>query len=855
MGAMRCVLVSHTHWDREWYRSFQAFRARLVDAVDRLLELCARDPGYRFLLDGQSIALEDYLAIRPERRAELAALCRAGRVSIGPWYVQPDSLLPSGEAHVRNLLEGRRVAEAFGGASRVAYTPDSFGHPAQFPQLFAGFGLRAFVYWRGHGSELDALPSEWRWLAPDGSAVLACHLAAGYFSAATGPASEPASAARRIRGTLRELERRSRGDRLLLLNGIDHALPEPRTRELAEAIAKESGYAVERGLLEDFVEGLDPEPLPAFAGELVGGRAANLLPGVWSARTWIKLRNRRCEALLEGWAEPFAALGARLGLADERPALRAAWRELLQNQAHDSLGGCSRDTVHEQMRARFDAAEELAGETAQRALERLAGADVARLAPWTAEPELAVFNPSPHARSDVVCFALDPHPWLAPADGADAGGGIHPLLLKSLGPLGFRADGAPVRVAPAEESGRLALLPDRAGPDLELVVRDVPAFGWKRVALRAAEPCPDSVDAGREIAAGAVAVRARDDGTFDVSFGEQRFSGQGALLDLGDRGDSYDFDPVEGGEVALEQVSFERRRHPGGIERLAIARTLRVPARLAADRERRAPESGQLRVLTEIRLSEAVPRVDLRVCVENRAEDHRLQILFPSGAPQLRFQAATTFDVAERVPGPADARGWIHPAPATFPAQGFVHAGGLTVCAPGLAEAELRPDGAIAFTLLRAVGTLSRHDLRTRPGPAGPGSATPGAQCPGPFAARLSLLCGLDPAAARDAELGLRAVAAGRAPLVPAGRALLALAPRELLLSALKPAERGPGLVVRVLNPGAGELEARLEPGFPFERAQAVLLDESPAELPLRREGAALRFPVPPHALRSVLFE
>ena len=92
---MRCTLVSHTHWDREWYRTHQDFRARLVDAVDRLLDLCAADPGYHFLLDGQSIVLEDYVEIRPGRREELAALCRDGRIAIGPWYVQPDSLLPS----------------------------------------------------------------------------------------------------------------------------------------------------------------------------------------------------------------------------------------------------------------------------------------------------------------------------------------------------------------------------------------------------------------------------------------------------------------------------------------------------------------------------------------------------------------------------------------------------------------------------------------------------------------------------------------------------------------------------------------------------------------------------------------
>ena len=103
------LLVSHFHWDREWYRDFQEFRGRLVDAIDSVLDLVATDPGFRFMLDGQAIVLEDYLVVRPHRRAELEAGLASGRLAAGPWYVQPDSFLPGGETHVRNLLHGRRA--------------------------------------------------------------------------------------------------------------------------------------------------------------------------------------------------------------------------------------------------------------------------------------------------------------------------------------------------------------------------------------------------------------------------------------------------------------------------------------------------------------------------------------------------------------------------------------------------------------------------------------------------------------------------------------------------------------------------------------------------------------------------
>jgi len=854
MGSMRCVLVSHTHWDREWYRTHEDFRGRLVDAVDSLLDRCAEDPGYHFLLDGQTIALEDYLDIRPSRRGEIEALCRDGRVAIGPWYVQPDSLLPSGEAHVRNLLEGRRVGDTIGPVSRAGYTPDSFGHPAQFPQLFAGFGIGSFIYWRGNGDELEELPAEYWWESPDGSRVLACHLASGYFNAATGPLSEPEEAARRIGKIVRDQASRARAGGMLLMNGVDHALPEPRTAELAEALEVETGLSVKRGVIEDFLTALDvPDDAPTWRSELVGGRGGNLLPGVWSARTWIKVRNRRCESVLEGWAEPFAALGHALGLPDERPALRRAWRRLLENQAHDSICGCSRDAVHAQMIPRFDASEELADATTARSLDRIAGHDTGRITRWEDAPILAVFNPSPHSRTDVVRFAVDPHPFMVPyEDSSDPAGGFHPLMRRSLGRSGFSVDGAPVVVHDAAP-GRLALLPDRAGPDLEFVVEDVPAFGWKAVTLAPAEKISEVVDDGREIAAGPIRVIGRDDGCFDLVCGERRWEGLGGLLDRGDRGDTYDFDPVDGGRVETQAIAWERRRHPSGIERLILSHRLEVPAGLSPDRAERSDARASVEVELSLRVAPGVERVDVTVTVVNDARDHRLQMLFPTGAPVSRFEAATTFDVVERTPGPPPAKSWIHPPPSTFPCQGWLAANGLGLAAPGLAEGEVFEDGTLAVTLLRAVSHLSRHDLTTRPGPAGPGTETPEAQCHGRFEARLSLVPDLDAVAARDAELGLRAVTAGEAPRWPAGVPALSLAPGELVLSALKPPEVGAGLTVRVLNPSEATVEADLRVALPFERATLVRLDESQTDESPTVDGDRVRFEVPAHALRTVL--
>ncbi|MFN8543772.1 MAG: glycosyl hydrolase-related protein [Candidatus Binatia bacterium] len=845
---MRCVLVSHFHWDREWYRTFQDFRARLVDAVDRVLDLLDADPGYRFVLDGQAVLLEDYLAIRPERRAALARGLREGRLSAGPWYVQPDSLLPSGEAHVRNLLHGRRVAGALGPVSRVGYVPDSFGHPAQLPQLLAGFGIETFVYWRGNGDEIDDLGRVWRWVAPDGSAVDAHLLGEGYFGAACLP-TDVEEAAARLAEVAQRIAAPDAGP-ALLMNGFDHMLPDAHTGAVAAALARRTGGPVVRGLLEDAVAAAE-RPRGTFRGELTGGRLANLLAGVWSTRMPLKVANRRCEMLLEGWAEPWAALGRRLGTPDERPALRLAWRGVLQNQAHDSICGCSLDAVADAVTARYAEAEGLAAATVARLLERLAGLGVERCVPCTLEQEIVVFNPSPHGRTDVVRVPLDAYPAMRIPVGLPE---VAPLMLAASDPPGFLVDGRPARVVPTSDPARPRWLPGQTPFDLELVAADVPALGCRRYRVTPAARMPEEVDGGREIATDVVRVAVADDGTLAVRIGVAEWHGLFAVEDHGDRGDAYDFEAVaDDPGAALVAVSWQRLRHPSGIARLVVERVLAVPRALDAARVRRSAEAVRLVLRTEVRVAPGVPRVDVTVRVDNTACDHRLRLRFPTGRPVTAFRAASTFDVAERSTAPRDDARWLHRAPSTCAHQGWVGANDLTVVAPGLPEAEVTPDGVIVITLVRAVGWLARYDLRTRPVPAGPAMETAGAQMLGACEARFALLAGIDPAAARDAELGLHGVVGGAAPLLEPGRALLALEPPELVLSALKLAETGEGIVVRVLNPTDLERTAVLRVGFPVREAASVRLDEEPSPEPVTLDHDTIRLPVPAHALRTIL--
>src|SRR5256712_3222803 len=147
-------LIPHTHWDREWYLPRAALQARLVAVTDDLIERLQAHPGYRsFLLDGQTVLVEDYLRARPDREGDVRALVKTGRLQVGPWYVLADEQIPSGEGLVRNLLLGAADAERLGGRLDVLYSPDAFGHPPAWPTLAREFGIRYGVAWRGLGGE------------------------------------------------------------------------------------------------------------------------------------------------------------------------------------------------------------------------------------------------------------------------------------------------------------------------------------------------------------------------------------------------------------------------------------------------------------------------------------------------------------------------------------------------------------------------------------------------------------------------------------------------------------------------------------------------------------------------------
>jgi mannosylglycerate hydrolase len=823
----RLWVVPHTHWDREWYLPLEDFRIRLGDVVDEVIETLETRPEYRFTLDGQAILLEDYIEIRPEMEGRLRRLLASGRIETGPSYVLPDEFLVGGESLVRNLIHGRAVCNRFGAApASVGYLPDSFGHPAQLPQILRGFGLDTFVFWRGLGDERERLGARFSWRAPDGSEVLALPQPWDYAAAASlghsvrSSQADPALNAADCIEQVLEAERHMLDDPafadLLLGNGYDHASLQADLPEVLEGLRGVKPHVSTRiARLSEYVEAAAAtagEP-PSFGGELAGGARANVLRGVNSARMYLKQANERCERELAS-AETLSALAAFVRPDFRYPSgeLRLAWRELMRNHPHDSICGCSVDETHEDMAPRFRSALQIARRVADRALHALGAAHPRgdnELEPFGLDARYRwTYRPLPGGplRRDTLT-------------GAASFANTLPFPRRRLVALEL-PDGAP---APAG-GGQLERHADGTRLWIEL-----PLGPFSAATIRSDSPPPNGAIAaratdGRTIENARYRVTAADDGTLTVLDRRSGSSLEGVhrFEDLGDRGDCYTFCSLEADPPLTAGSATARVTAAGPVyAELEITTELELPAALSPDRRSRSEGTVPCAAITRVRLAAGSERIEFTTRFSNRVADHRLRVRFPTPWPFELVRVEGHFMIVPRDPRPIWNGSWFEPPHDTGHTLGAVAAGGVTLLTKGLPEYETTQDGELALTLLRCVGWLSRDDLSTRRGGAGPQLPAPGAQCLGDHILEYALELGEpgNPELVRHSQDYRIDFAEG-----PPGAKLDGpLSIRDAIaFSALKGAEDGDGIILRVFNVGPDPAEI----GLP-RPARRCRLDES----------------------------
>jgi alpha-mannosidase len=871
----RVIIVPHTHWDREWYEPEARFSQRLVELLDDLTARLESQPTGRFLLDGQTVLLEDYLRVRPEQATRVEALVRAGQLLVGPWYVLADELLSSDETLVRNLLVGRADGRRHGGWMAVGYSPDAFGHPAALPTILAEFGIEHAMVLRGYGGEPGQERDLFRWVGPDGRSLLTYHFPPAGFEIAVSLPQDSTELAQRWEGMREMLERRAMAPVLLAMNGADHHSLQPNLEQVVAQLGDlADGYEFALGSPAEYFAAL-PEQLdaPEVRGELrFSPHYAWVLQGALSARVRLKQAMAEGERLLLRWAEPQAALAWVEGGADRIPVLTATWREHLRNSFHDTICGTTSDAVARAAAARAERVTIQARGILLDALHDRLGQDRARARRaedrWS--PSLAVVNPSAHPRSGVVEATLTvPRERIvvgrpAPEREAAPEWPAPPALIG--------ADGAPVPMQVLrwyrgyhrlDSPSDYPIQHEVAAFRVALEASVVPALGMRRYEVREWQPPEQErhqvwVSGRRRAAAEWGDVGADREGGFLLRDRRAalRLPRLASLVSERDEGDTYTFQPVD--EDAPRAARWSRVREVwGGPLVAAVARDFEIPGRVRGTAYARLDAGSRL----------------VRFVVEgvNLAEDHRMRVHFP--LPEDRRRGAC---VADMQYGPVLRQPVEHAAESvrewpvnTAPAHRYVSVpGGLTVFARGLYECELTPGGTIAVTALRSVGELSRGELAARPGHAGWPAATPQAQELGRFRAELAVTTAFVGEACTPVEWdelerlaeefhaplgGLMLPYGINAPEVVQGPALTG---DGLAFKAAKPSEDGAALVLRCVNLTAEPVSGSWTLPFEIDRAHRCRLDETRIrELTVSDEGDRIAFDAGAREVVTLLVE
>ncbi|HCR3587148.1 TPA: alpha-mannosidase [Enterococcus faecium] len=752
----KVYIISHSHWDREWYMAYEQHHMRLIELIDDLLELFEVDPSFNsFHLDGQTIILDDYLQVRPEKRQAIQQAINEGKLRIGPFYILQDDFLISSESNVRNMLIGMEESRKWGTPVMLGYFPDTFGNMGQTPQLMKQAGISAAAFGRGvkpigfdnqvlEAENYSSQYSEMWWKGPDQTAIFGLLFANWYSNGNEIPVEKEAALAF-WKQKLADAEQYASTNHLLMMNGVDH---QPVQKDISKAIhlANElfPDYEFIHSNFTDYLEAVQkdvPEDLGSVEGELTSQETDGwyTLANTASARVYLKQWNTKVQRQLENITEPLATMAYEVSGNYPHDQLDYAWKTLMQNHPHDSICGCSVDSVHREMIPRFEKADEVGKYLAQDSLEQLTAAIDTTGFPKDSFPFVIVNTAGMDKTGEAeITIELERKRFAE---------GIPEQLYQELENLPKRKyhvetkSGATIPAILSEETVQFGydLPKDRFRVPymarmikVTLPLENMPAFSWETFALVEGEAKAEEKEtmihqSGRIIENGPLHLTIEKNGTITMEDrkNKRKLNNLHIFEDIGDIGNEYIFkqpfcdQPIlssnkENSEVKVLVDTPE-------IAKISILQEMEIPVsadeRLEKEQQmvvefryRKAERSKEKRILqikTIMTIRKDSKKIDFETTLDDQMKDHRLRVLFPTKLHVEHHEADSIFEVVKR-PNHVS-KSWENPTNPQHQ-QAFVNIHdeeyGVTVGNFGLNEYEVTEDGQIAVTLLRSVGEL-----------------------------------------------------------------------------------------------------------------------------------------------------
>lgn len=750
-------IISHSHWDREWYLPYEKHHMLLVELIDDVLELFETEPEFKsFFLDGQTILLDDYIEVRPEKEELLRKHIANGNLKIGPFYILPDAFLTSSEANVRNMLMGYQEVEKWGGKrSEVGYYPDTFGNVGQTPQMMEQIGIDVAAFGRGvkptgfanRSTEDDNFVSsysEMNWVGADGTDIIGLLFANWYSNGNEIPVDE--KEAKEYWDTkLKEAEMYASTDQLLFLNGVDH---QPVQKDVSEAIRVANELYPEYNFIhsnfDDYLKAMVaalPEDLDTVSGELTSQETEGwyTLTNTASSRTYLKQEDFEMSVLLEQIAEPLATMAYEVTGKYPHDQLDYAWKVYMQNHPHDSICGCSIDEVHAEMMTRYQKAHNVGEFIVEEAVKDLTANINTKAENLEDASPFVIYNTSGIAKSqiakvdvltDKVYFA-EKFPTITFDRIREEGQKFYRVVDEN----GNEIEAEIIDQGPhydynlPKDAFREPFIARRVS--VELPIKDMPAYSWTTLYLVPADTKTAEEDLSQELTLenDHLSVKVNDNGTISVTDLKTNNEYTDLLIfeDVGDIGNEYVFKQPNNEKAIYSLnhlVEAKVTKENSFAKEITLVHEIEVP--VSADEQldieqraviefrnrkaQRVEETKPLRIETKMLLERDSKHLAFSTTFINEMKDHRVRVMFPTGIQTNVHYADTIFETIERSNDVSEV--WTNPENAQRTHR-FVNVRdedkGVIVAPQGLNEYEVVEQDdqqTIAITLLRAVGEM-----------------------------------------------------------------------------------------------------------------------------------------------------
>ncbi|MEZ8950557.1 mannosylglycerate hydrolase [Vibrio sp. 10N.247.311.18] len=826
MTTSRVHITPHMHWDREWYFTTEESRILLVNNMEEIMNRLESDPEYKYyVLDGQTAVLEDYFAIKPENTERVKALVEAGKLIIGPWYSQTDTMQVSGESIVRNMMYGIRDCMKFGDAMKIGYLPDSFSMSSQLPMIYNGFDITRAMFWRGCSERHGTNKTEFLWQSNDGSEVTAQVLPLGYAIGKYLPQDEEGLRAR-LDKYFPVLEKPSVTKDILLPNGHDQM---PIQKDIFEVMDKlreiypDREFSMSR--YEEVFEKVEAarDQLDTIKGEFNDGKYMRVHRTISSTRMDIKLIHAEIENKIVNILEPLASIAWTLGFEYHHGLIEKMWKESMKNHAHDSIGCCCSDKVHAEILNRYILADDMATNLIHFYKRKI----VDHMPDREGCDKLAMFNLSPYEREEVVNTTITIRAQ------------EFSIFDENENPVEYFIQDK--RQIDPGKVDRQIVHYGNYDPFMEFdiqIKRTVPAMGFTTLHIQGNEKGAVKVAEQKDylLENEYYRINVNDNGTLTIfdKETEQVFDQALRLEDGSDDGDEYDYSPSRQEWLLYsDEFPVETSIDHQGFQSVAnIAFRMNVPANLT-EREERTGQNGFVEAQCQVVLKQGSRRIEVRMELDNQADDHRVRVLVPTPFISETVVADNQFGCITRPTNdPAMAvweeEKWKEAPVPVYQLMNFAALengkAGMAIMSNGLREFEVIASkgdenrDTFALTLFRGIGVLGKEELLLRPGrPSGIKIPTPDSQVRGKLVCEFTL-CGFS---GNHIDANIMAQARDNVTLIecynkipynamklnvgeqnlPMSFSLLSKQQSGAVLSVLKKAEDEDALIMRVYNP------------------------------------------------------